>query len=316
MNKYNFQSTFKDHLNDYINLMVSKGYKTYSFYYLFRFDTFLIESNYEYDYISKDIIDKWSILLNTEKKNTRNSRVSSVRGFCKYLNSIGINAYVPHDRLAGNTTTPYILSKDEIVKLFLAIDNESKVIKCNHYRYMLPVFFRLLYSCGLRNNEACCIRIKDVNFDNNTISIIDAKNNKDRLVYMSLDMKKLIYTYVIKLQSYMISDWLFPSSNAEKHILKTTVDGYFNRFVKEAGLGTKEFHPVPHSLRHTYVVHRVDLWILEGKNVNELLIYLSKQLGHKSLSETHYYYHVLNTSFKPILEKSRNIIPEVVSYEE
>ena len=81
-------------MNDYVNMMISKGYKEYSFYYIYRFDSFLIQNNYNLDYISKEIIDKWSIKLDTEEKNTRNDRVVRVNGFCRYLNSIGIKAYI------------------------------------------------------------------------------------------------------------------------------------------------------------------------------------------------------------------------------
>ena len=122
--------------------------------------------------------------------------------------------------------------------------------------------------------------------------------------------------YIFKITHYITSEWLFPSSNYEKHILKTTIDKYFNSFVKILQIGTYDFHPVPHSLRHTYVIHRVDSWIQEGKDVNSLIIYLSKQLGHNSLNETYYYYHTLESSFKPINEKSRKLYPEVTMYEE
>ena len=317
LNLYNFQSTYKNYMNYYVNMMISKGYKEYSFYYIYRFDSFLIQNNYNLDYISKEIIDKWSIKLDTEEKNTRNDRVVRVNGFCRYLNSIGIKAYISFSKLSRNTTTPYVLSKDEIIKLFDVIDKESQKIKLvKHYSFMLPVFYRLLYTCGLRNSEACCLKINDVDLSNSKIKIYCAKNNKDRIVYISDDMCKLLNNYIFKIKHYITSEWLFPSSNYEKHILKTTIDKYFNSFVKILQIGTYDFHPVPHSLRHTYVIHRVDSWIQEGKDVNSLIIYLSKQLGHNSLNETYYYYHTLESSFKPINEKSRKLYPEVTMYEE
>ena len=47
LNLYNFQSTYKNYINDYVNMMISKGYKEYSFYYIYRFDSFLIQNNYK-----------------------------------------------------------------------------------------------------------------------------------------------------------------------------------------------------------------------------------------------------------------------------
>lgn len=314
---YDFRSSYKNFMESYVKLMVSKGYREYSFYYVYRFDKFLVQNNYSLDYISKELIDRWSVQLDTEKKNTRNDRVSTVRGFCEYLNSVGVKAYVPYAKLSVEKTTPYILSKDEIMTLFGVIDKESQnrdFIK--HYPVMLPVLYRLLYTCGLRNNEACCLKTADVDFDKSVLRILDAKNNRDRLVYMSKDMCSLLRGYLDRIQKYMVSEWMFPSRTKEIHIPKTTVDSYFSRFVRIAGIGNKQFHPVPHSLRHTYVVHRVDSWIQEGKDANKLMIYLSKQLGHSSLSETYYYYHMLESSFDPIREKTRTVYPEVMAYEE
>lgn len=317
MSLYNFQSYYKNFMNDYVKLMISKGYKEYSFYYISRFDKFLLQNNYEFDYISKEIIDKWSIKLETESKNTKNDRVNKINVFCKYLNSIGVKAYISHIKLSNSITTPYILSTDEVKTLFKVIDEESsKRIFVKHYPFMLPIFFRLLYTCGLRNNEACCLKIADIDFEKSVLRILDAKNDKNRIVYISDDMNKLLKSYLNNVKEYIISEWIFPSRNKEIHINKTTIDNFFNDFVKASNIGNKQFHPVPHSLRHTYVVHRVDSWIEEGKDANKLMIYLSKQLGHESLNETYYYYHALKSSFNSIKEKTRELYPEVTIYEE
>lgn len=141
MGLYNFKSKYKNFMNDYIKLMISKGYREYSFYYVYRFDSFLVQNNYSLDYISKELIEKWSMQLETEKKNTRNDRVNKVNGFCEYLNSVGVKAYVSYARLSGETTTPYVLSKDEIKTLFEVIDEESSnKNSVKHYPFMLPVF--------------------------------------------------------------------------------------------------------------------------------------------------------------------------------
>ena len=304
-------------MNDYVKLMISKGYKEYSFYYISRFDKFLLQNNYEFDYISKEIIDKWSIKLETESKNTKNDRVNKINVFCKYLNSIGVKAYISHIKLSNSITTPYILSTDEVKTLFKVIDEESsKRIFVKHYPFMLPIFFRLLYTCGLRNNEACCLKIADIDFEKSVLRILDAKNDKNRIVYISDDMNKLLKSYLNNVKEYIISERIFPSRNKENHINKTTIDNFFNDFVKASNIGNKQFHPVPHSLRHTYVVHRVDSWVEEGKDANKLMIYLSKQLGHESLNETYYYYHTLKSSFNSIKEKTRELYPEVTIYEE
>lgn len=51
----------------------------------------------------------------------------------------------------------------------------------------------------------------------------------------------------------------------------------------------------------------------EGIRLQEMMPYLSKYLGHSSVNDTFYYYHLVESSFKIIREKdvsSDIIIPE------
>lgn len=314
---YRYESIFGSHIEDYIQLRISNGLKAVSFYYLAVFDKFLIDNDYTDTVISKEIIDKWAIQKETENKNTRISRISQVSQFCKYLLSIGIEAYISNYHFSGSKAVPYVMTYEEIQLLFTSIDKYccDKKYGVKHYKYMLPVFFRILYTSGLRNNEACCLKLSDVLHDFKAIHIKAAKNNKDRIVYLTDDVYELLHSYICRIMSEVQSVWLFPSSIPEKHIRKTTVERYFDTIRNSCGLGCPNRHPVPHSLRHTYVVHRVDSWVKEGKDLNSMMPYISKQLGHSSIEFTFYYYHTLVSSFDVIKEKDRNIYPEAV-YEE
>jgi integrase len=60
-------------------------------------------------------------------------------------------------------------------------------------------------------------------------------------------------------------------------------------------------------------------WMLKGLDVQALLPYLSKHLGHKSPSETFYYYHLVNNAFNVVKAKdtvSNRVIPEAIDYED
>ena len=39
------------------------------------------------------------------------------------------------------------------------------------------------------------------------------------------------------------------------------------------------------------MVKRINRWALEGKDTDEMMPYLSRQLGHSTIEETYYYYH-------------------------
>lgn len=60
------------------------------------------------------------------------------------------------------------------------------------------------------------------------------------------------------------------------------------------------------------------LWMKEGKDLNVMMPFLSKYMGHVGPQETFYYYHHLESIYPIIKEKdkhSSNIIPEVEPYE-
>ena len=54
--------------------------------------------------------------------------------------------------------------------------------------------------------------------------------------------------------------------------------------------------------------------MVQGLDLNVLMPYLSKFLGHKSPDETFYYYHQVLEAFRVIREKdtvAKSVIPEV-----
>ncbi len=60
-------------------------------------------------------------------------------------------------------------------------------------------------------------------------------------------------------------------------------------------------------------------WMEKGVDTGVMMPYLSRYLGHSSISETQYYYHTIEQAF-PIIRRQdavpQRIIPEVVAYEE
>jgi len=49
--------------------------------------------------------------------------------------------------------------------------------------------------------------------------------------------------------------------------------------------------PTIHTFRHTYVVDRINQWIADDKNVDQMMAYLALFLGHASPDGSDYYYH-------------------------
>ena len=107
-----------------------------------------------------------------------------------------------------NNYKPVIFTNEEILLLFQTMDKYKEQYNGKKYYplyYCYCILFRLLYSCGLRISEAIKININDINFEENTINIIDSKRHISRLVVFSNSMKKCLEDYM---KSFNINEGL------------------------------------------------------------------------------------------------------------
>ena len=318
---YPYQSPLGPHIQNFLEEKRALGFAYNEMaYQLFRLDQYWYENKYGDTQMTPTRLDGWICTLPGEGKSSHKSRISAVKTFGLYLIAHGANKYVPLIEVGSNHPVIHVMSKTEIQQLFHEIDNyvphsrsRADIRQANEY----PVIFRLYYCCGMRNNEVCSLHVSDIDFTNGIITVLNAKNQTDRLVYLPDDLLKLLteyYHWLVKELGYE-PIWLFPGRDPQFSIPKTSVDRKFKEFWKEtAASETCEKDPTPHSLRHTYVVNRLNSWILSGADINNLTAYLSKYLGHKSWDETFYYYHLVEDAFRITREKdtlTEYVIPEV-----
>lgn len=72
-------------------------------------------------------------------------------------------------------------------------------------------------------------------------------------------------------------------------------------------------------LRHTFVVNKMNEWMKAGVDTAVMMPYLSRYLGHSSISETQYYYRTIEQAFAVVHRHdavAERVIPEVVNYGE
>lgn len=322
VNNYTFSSVFAQHLTDYINQKRALGFSfNLQTYWLYRFDKYCLDINHSILTVNKELIDNWMKSVPDDSKHSKSSRLSAIKGFLIYLNTLGIEHYIPHAYINTEKTIPYLLSDSEINAFFRALDNRtvnSSVERFKQLHIEYKVFFRLMYCCGLRNSEACNAKIENINTNDGTLKIEQSKGHKDRLVYFPDDIIPLITEYLKYLKTIegnpMI--WLFPGKDLYKPCTNTSMDKLFRSIWDSLGItdnGKKA--PTMHCFRHHFVVTRMNLWIKDDTvELNSMMPYLSKYLGHSSPSETFYYYHQVQEAFDIIESKdtlSKLVIPEV-----
>lgn len=293
-------------------------------YQLKRFDEFCIQQEFNSGTITQELIASWSIQRPTESPGYCRQRVSFVRQLALYMLSLGIDAYVPRKKLKSEkATVPHIISKDELLALFNAIDN-YKPKRGYSLRLILEykILFRLLYCCGMRISEGCYLKKENIDLDTGALRIIHSKGDKDRLIHLPEDLRVLCREYWKTIQDILPegTEWFFPSTKPYKALNNTDIDSRFRLFWEMTPYAmTCDKRPTVHSLRHTFVVDRMNAWMMEGLDLNAMMPYLSNHLGHRSRPGTFYYYHQVEEAFRIVRDKdvkSQSVIPEVQPYEE
>lgn len=140
----------------------------------------------------------------------------------------------------------------------------------------------------------------------------ETKKEKERVVYVAEDLLALVTDTVEANKRCLGAEpsWLFPGYRPEKHISIHTVDKRFNTawsgtpFAESCGK-----KPAVHSLRHTFVVKRMNLWMEQGIDLNRMLPYLSRFLGHMSFHETYYYYGKQNIMVSKLATPPKILAP-------
>ena len=199
----------------------------------------------------------------------------------------------------------------------------SSIDKCRKspfspYRcYVIPVIFRLLYTCGLRASEARLLNVDDVDLDTGKIFIRGSKGWEARIIYVSPDMLDLLHRYDCIIQRYLPARKVFFPNQKGDFYSKSTLDIWFHEFwdtLPEAAV-TKGNKPRVHDFRHSYCVYRLNQWVSDNADLNALYPYLSEFVGHSNFADTDYYLTLAEPFYSEFEARMRKvnaaILPEV-----
>lgn len=192
----------------------------------------------------------------------------AVYGLRYYYRNIGQNnRAINLPSLKKEAKLPVILNRSELKELF-------KTPALLKHRILLT----LIYSAGLRSQEAINLKISDIDFERKTIHIRQSKYKKDRIVPLSIFMAKGILSYLAAEHPHV---WLFNGKEPGGQYSVKGLSWVMREALKKTSI-TKDVSL--HSLRHSYATHLLE----EGVNI----VTIKELLGHADISTTMIYLHV------------------------
>jgi len=246
---------------------------------------------------------------------------SVLREFGKYLALFGHEAYILPPKFAASVAPepPYFFSDAEIQRFFASLDAITSSSSYVGRDLVLKAIFRLIYCCGLRCKEARTLQCENVNLHEGYIDIKDSKGPKSRRVFTGPELTDYMRSYDDSISR------LFPSRKFFfPHEGSCYDDGFLPRNFKRIWIEAfPEFkkgftRPRAYDFRHHFVWTNINNWVKDGMDVNVLLPYLMRYMGHAEISSTLYYFRFVPDfypTFQGISCKTESLIPEV-TYEE
>lgn len=171
---------------------------------------------------------------------------------------------------------------------------EVKLVSLRDY-----LLFLISYVLALRPNEACCIKIPDIDFQKNTIYIAAEGNKvkKARIMLLAEVLKKPIIKYLMLLakvrqegRAWKQSLYLFPTKES-LHISRDRWTEIFRKALIESGIYKvakrgQHGHFSPYTLRHTKATELYEKFRSEH--------FVAKFLGHKGTDCVGIYVHLFD----------------------
>ncbi len=229
--------------------------------------------------------------------STLSRRLSSLKQFFKYLVEEGLIDRSPCEEIKSfkkSMKVPGFLSEEELLRI---LNCAGKVGKSSVERTRNKALIEILYASGMRVSELVSLK-KSLFKGDPELILIKGKGNKERMVPISkvalVAVKKYLATLKKHNANFFESVYLFPSKaksgylNREKFFLIIKDIAHF------AGLNAKFVSP--HKIRHAFASHLLS-------NGADLRV-IQTLLGHKNLSTTEIYTHILDEKIIKSVQKN------------
>lgn len=288
---------------------------------LMLFDHYCHEDHPGATALTQEMVDSWCRQRGTEENNSCRSRIYVVASFIRFLNERGLSEVrapqIP--RKERRTYIPHAFTDEELARFFQECDSiplSGSRKECLVRKLTLPVFFRLLYSSGIRTNEARLLKREDVDLEHGILDIRYSKGHDQHYIALHDSMLEAMRDYDMAIGKIVPQRAYFFPSIRNSHYNRNWVIKNFRLLWYKVNTS----HATAYEFRHHYAVMNINRWISQGFDFHDKLLYLSKSMGHTTIESTKYYYSIvpgLSQILKEQTEESSDwMIPEVPGDEE
>lgn len=288
------------HINDYIAyLKEEKRYSPHSFI-AYEGDIFaFLESCGGGDDVVSSLtivnIRAWiaSMLSSNILASSVRRKISSLKGFCRYLIKIEAMKNNPFDTIIVpkmGKRLPEFLDEDVLNDFF-----DSKIDDAADFTEVRDCLILLMaYSTGMRRSEIVALRVEDVDISSRLLRIVGGKGGKDRLVPIVDELLELVQNYLRFRGKYVCgSHSYFFITNKGHKIYDKFVYRVSVKYLSEV---TTMKNKGPHILRHSFATSLLN----NGAKIEVI----RKLLGHSSISATQIYAHTSFENLKKVFNQA------------
>ena len=189
-------SALADHVEDYLRLRRALGYKLERAGHLLpQLVAYLEQAGSQT--LTTDLAIAWARLPADARPNYWAARLTIVRGFARYLQTIEPATEVPPAAVfptRRHRPAPYLWSEQDIARLL----DGARALRPALRAATCESLFGLLAVSGMRVGEAVGLDRSDVNFDTGVITIRHAKFDRPRLVPLHATTTAALRAYAIR----------------------------------------------------------------------------------------------------------------------
>ncbi|MCS6804707.1 MAG: integron integrase [Acidobacteriota bacterium] len=247
--------------------------------------------------------------------STQNQALSALLFLYRYVLSREIGDLGEVIRARKPTRLPIVLTREEVKAVLSHLQGDKWLM------------VSLMYGGGLRLMECLQLRVQDIDFARNEITVRDGKGAKDRVTMLPQSLKTPLQNHLRKVKAVHEKDvrdgwgrvqmpdaldrkypnapadwcwqWVFPQENrwrnqrtgeqGRHHVDESILQKAFKQAVDRAGLTKRA---TCHTLRHSFATHL----LADGYDIRTV----QELMGHKDLKTTMVYTHVLNRGGKGV----------------